>query len=456
MMTRSFATVVVLASLASVCVGAEWHVTPNGKPDNSGAADSPWSLAFALSAKGPTKPGDTIWVHAGKYPGRTSCFLHGAEGNPIRVRCWKRDRVTLGQLDTNYYEISDTSYVWFEGMEVTSRGQGQDFMDVTMSNSGDKSPFNTGIKVINMILHDGQMGVQTEGHGVGDEINGCIIYYNGYDAPDRGHGHGLYVQSIKGPRLIKDNIVFRNFCNGTQLYGSGACGGLNNVSYVGNTWFNNGEISYHGMDWNLSIGSFAGVRPQNAQLIENYSYAPSFARVEYNALDNCDNPIIKDNYIMAPSPEKNCAMKLSKSKDVTMTGNTLCGPLLDFKATDYPDNHYLTARPTEGKKVFVRKNDYEEGRANITIFNWDKSEKVEVDISKVRLKNGDKYEVRDVQDWYGKPVVLGTYDGKPISVPMTGLTVAAPIGLDATKYKTPPHTAPEFGVFVVMKALSDE
>ncbi len=49
-----------------------------------------------------------------------------------------------------------------------------------------------------------------------------------------------------------------------------------------------------------------------------------------------------------------------------------------------------------------------------------------------------------------KPVVTGRYDGKPVVIPMTGLTVAAPIGLPA-KYKTPPHTAPEFGAFVLMK-----
>jgi hypothetical protein len=25
-----------------------------------------------------------------------------------------------------------------------------------------------------------------------NEVYGCLIYYNGYDATDRGHGHGIY------------------------------------------------------------------------------------------------------------------------------------------------------------------------------------------------------------------------------------------------------------------------
>ena len=85
-----------------------------------------------------------------------------------------------------------------------------------------------------------------------------------------------------------------------------------------------------------------------------------------------------------------------------------------------------------------------------TFFNWQKSDKVEVDVKDIGMKQGDAFEIRDVENYFGKPVVTGKYDGKPVTIPMTGLTVAAPIGR-SDEYKTPPHTAPEFGAFVILK-----
>src|SRR5262249_42318934 len=50
------------------------------------------------------------------------------------------------------------------------------------------------------------------------------------------------------------------------------------------------------------------------------------------------------------------------------------------------------------------------------------------------LRNGDRFEIRDVRNFYGQPVLSGVYDGKPLSLPMAGS-----------------QPAPEFGAFVVMK-----
>jgi hypothetical protein len=145
---------------------------------------------------------------------------------------------------------------------------------------------------------------------------------------------------------------------------------------------------------------------------------------------------------------------LGPNKNMVMNNNTFIGLIVGFTPDQFgKGNVHLPDRPTTGKKIVVRANKYEEGRANIAIFNWDKSDKVAVDVKNIGLKKGDAYEIRDAQDFYGKPVVTGTYDAKPISIPMTGLTVAAPIGRSAD-YKTPPHTAPEFGVFVIMKTAA--
>jgi len=57
-----------------------------------------------------------------------------------------------------------------------------------------------------------------------------------------------------------------------------------------------------------------------------------------------------------------------------------------------------------------------------------------------------RYEVRNMQDWYGSPVTTGTYSGGSISIPMGGVTPAAVVG---GAPHTPPRTGPDFDVFIV-------
>jgi len=105
-----------------------------------------------------------------------------------------------------------------------------------------------------------------------------------------------------------------------------------------------------------------------------------------------------------------------------------------------------------GVWTFVRPNAYERGRANIVIYNWDLKKNVQVDLSSV-LKLSDEFEIRDAQNFFGPPVATGSFDGKPVSVPMTGLTRVAPVGDVAHQ---PKHTAPKFGSFVVLPRRTHE
>ena len=129
-------------------------------------------------------------------------------------------------------------------------------------------------------------------------------------------------------------------------------------------------------------------------------------------------------------------------------GNTAQGVNRDFDgwkhATGFDANSSFSASSPAGKWIFVRKNDYESKRANIVIYNWDLSDSVSVDLSGV-LGSGDSFVIQDAQNFYGAPVVSGTYSGGPVAIPMKNLAKAAPVGFNA-----PAHTAPLFGTFVVM------
>jgi hypothetical protein len=140
-------------------------------------------------------------------------------------------------------------------------------------------------------------------------------------------------------------------------------------------------------------------------------------------------------------------MRIVNATSLSMTGNTFVGPIIGFTQSQYSNNTYYSSRPT-GVRVFLQPNTCETGRANIAIYNWDLAPTVGVDLSDI-LSVGSTYEIHNAQDFFAAPVLSGTYDGIPIEIPMTGLTVAKPIGWNA-----PPATGPEFNSFVVIKTGS--
>ena len=106
----------------------------------------------------------------------------------------------------------------------------------------------------------------------------------------------------------------------------------------------------------------------------------------------------------------------------------------------------LTSTAPTGTWTYVRPNKYEAKRANITIYNWDLMNTVDVDLSGV-LAVGDQYIIQDAQNVYGPAVASGTYSGSTVKIPMSGLSKAAAVGFSA-----PAHTAPLLGTFIVMPA----
>ena len=99
----------------------------------------------------------------------------------------------------------------------------------------------------------------------------------------------------------------------------------------------------------------------------------------------------------------------------------------------------------KGAKVFVRANQYDPTRAHVVVFNWDLLDTVEADLSTV-LPVGASFEIRNVQDYFGAPVLSGTYSGGLVVIPMEHLTVSAPVG-----WAAPAPTGPEFAAFIVLR-----
>ena len=385
----------------------------------------------------------------------------GINGNNIKVvRGWNgscksgtcpshstNSPVTLAS-GSDYLTVTG-AYTWFWGLEVMySQGShvlganNPPFPDTT----GGVTDQCKGCKYINMIIHDsGANGLFSNASAQSTEVYGTLIYYNGIDnTANRAHGHGIYSQNAQmgPPKRFLDNIIFRSFGYGVQIYGTSEAY-LDNFQLEGNTFFNAGEQTAQGLTRNLLIGG-SNVA-QNLVLKDNYAYFPPVAakgehNVGYDAGTN--SAAINANYLVSGQ----WALGLVKCTNGSLTGNTFAGPVGGFSSTQYPSNVYYSSRPT-GMKVFVRPNAYEPGRANITVFNLDRLDTVSVDISGAGLKVGDAFEIRDVQDFFGSAAVTGNYGGGNVSIPMTGTTVTSPQGYVLVQ---PVHTDLEFGAFVLL------
>jgi hypothetical protein len=484
-------TLTVAAKTPTSSAAGEFYVSPSGSPSGNGSISNPWDLKTALAHPAAVKPGSTIWLRGGHYVGTFVSKLVGTRDKPIIVRQYPDERATI---DTSTYTsdagiLANGSDTWFWGFEIMSSNP---VRTTGVSGSWSAPGRVDGIdtygprnKYINLVVHDTAQGFGYWTPAVDNEIYGCLIYYNGWSGPDRGHGHGVYSQNLDGTKTIADNIQFLGFGMGLRAYGSENAY-AKNIHFLGNISFNSGYLAggpgSHWSNYLVTVGSGA----EGIIFNDNHSYhntnEDGYTQLGWSFSGIEKDLVAKNNYFIGGEAatevwnwnkltftgntmysKSDFMLKLSHRSDQSLSNytfdrNTYWGSgLLRSQSTNSnwtnwakvagvdANSTFHAGRPT-GVWTTVRPNKYEEGRANIVIYNWDLKPSVTVDVSGV-LTVGQAYEVRDVLNFYGTPVASGVYGGSAISIPMTGLTIAPPVG--NVPY-TPKHTAPEFGTFVLL------
>ena len=453
MFRRAILGALSVLAIAGVVSGTDFYVSPTGQSDNAGTITDPWNLQHALTLGQGVQPGDTIWLRGGTYSGTFVSYLNGTAASPIVIRQYPGERATLdggSSAGTAVLAIRG-SYTWFWGFEIMSsdptRQSSQSGSNPSDIHRGDgvqiwQTGNHAGFKFINLVVHDARQGFSFWKEAIDAEINGCLIYYNGWNGADRGHGHGIYTQNNTGTKHIVDNVIFENFDHGIQGYGSSTAH-LNNYDIHGNTFSTSGEMASPPGGRNLLIGGDSTA--QNLSVANNFLYyqaaeSPDSAfQLGYGS--GCSGTTVSTNYV------SNNTMFAGGCLPTSMTGNTFYGSTSGFSHSSYPNNTYTTTRPS-ALQVFVRPNAYEAGRANITVFNWPNQSSVSVDLTGV-LAPGSGFEVRNAADFLGAPVLTGTYNGGSLVLPMTGLSVATPYGVAA-----PDPSGPQFNAFVLLPAAS--
>lgn len=362
----------------------EYFVSPEGKPNNSGTRDAPWDLTSALAGQQKVFPGDVIWVRSGTYKGKFEVKLAGKEGAPVIVRAYPGERATI--LDTGITVVEPASYVWLWDLEIAgsvpvekreTRQTGSHPEDLP-GTDGLNVYAERGCKFINLIIHDNVKG------GVGwwvgstdSEMHGCLIYNNGWRAPDRGHGHCIYTQNKDGVKTISSCIMSVPYdgCYTMHAYGSSR-------AYVDNYVIEDNVAHEKGP---FLVG---GGRPShNIRVVRNYLYNVGM-RLGYGAEnEDCE---VRDNVIARG------ALSIEKFKTVVREGNT----------EKLPES-----------KAIVIPNKYDPNRAHLVVFNGAKASTVRVHVAQF-LKPGAAFRIKHPRDFFGKPILEGKCEAEAIKLPV--------------------------------------
>ncbi|MFN2570653.1 MAG: hypothetical protein ABR537_03425 [Gemmatimonadales bacterium] len=432
---------------------------PTGSPRGDGSILHPWDLATALAPGSRVPPGDTIWLRGGTYRGAFRSGVAGTAGAPVVVRGYPGERAIVDggtSKSSTLYVTGDNSVFW--GFELTNSSvtrttplASEEVRPNVVVNDASHT------KYINLIVHDGGVAFYNEPATMDVEVAGWIIYNNGWQGPDRGHGHGLYLKSLVGPLVARDNVIFNQFGYGVHAYTNKGTGKLINIRIEGNVAFNSGLLAS---------------KPKSAPNI-------LLGGADYATAD-----VVRDNftYFAADRTTADANMKIgfgtTQNGDVQVTGNYVAGgdPVLEFgswSAARVANNTFLgaaaslirrtsansgaavlqifrdnlEARVPGESKIVVRPNPYERGRAHLIVYNWGRQDTANVDLTDV-LEPGDHYEIHNVQDLFGAAVASGTFDGTAVKVPLQGVTPPVPVGMTTSPA---PRTGPLFDVFLVQR-----
>jgi hypothetical protein len=465
---------------------AAYYVSPSGSPTGDGSSGNPWDLQTALNK--PIPPGSTIWLAGGTYRGQYTASLAGTGGARISVKPYAGARVTIDSYDpTNWgaglTTLTSCSFVDFWDLEfmasnVTRLNDAQP--SVTLSNpanGGNNATNDLGhdLRYINPVCHDtsGGWGMNQD-VAYNNETYGLISYYNGWFQIDRAHGHNLYMHNETGSKRAINSVLFDSYVEGLHVYT--AEGFASGITVDGITIFDSGMISAaqplsayppstpsalrgtYGTTQNTVAGSgnatgtavFNNVREYfrgTREVGSNYGYANGFSDLT-----------LTNGYFAANGARESCGMgpnQVVAGHTNTVVGNTFVGRSSAYAGPNinpgmFPANYYLDSSvAVPPNQIFVDPNSYVAGRANVTVYNWSNLPSVSVDLSSAGLAIGQTFTVKHVMDFYGAPVLTGTYTGAPITLPMTNLPIAAPINA-----ARPTGPFPTFAVFVLLPGIS--
>jgi hypothetical protein len=421
--------------------GSDVIVAPDGRDDNAGTCASPLSLARALSGKSRVQEGDRLWLRGGTYEGAFTSRIRGTEWAPVEIRGYPGERAVIDNRGTARDAVTVLGgWTRWHDIEITNsdpqrlsqvRGPWPD----DLARGFGMFVVGRNVELSNLVIHDLGNGLGLWEEAVDSSAFSNLIYYNGWQGPDRAHGHGIYSQNRRGKRIIQGNIIFGQFSHGIHAYGSARVA-LNHMHLRENVLFNNGALGADGFARDILVGGGQPVR--DLQVTDNNTYGGAQTALGYGL--GCIDARLTGNYLVGAPPLvlHRCAPEMYE--------NTLVGDVSALDDRDAGSNRFLPNRP-DGVQVRVVPDRKRRGGAHVVVYNWDRRRSVSVDLSATSLEPGDTFEIRDAQNYFGPHRRTMTYAGTPITLSLQSRPPGRPVG---TVPGRAIGTGPDFSVFVIV------
>ena len=348
-----------------------------------------------------------------------------------------------------------------------------------------------GNKFVNLIVHDTMNGVFTSNLSQNTEIYGVLSYNNGQFIGTEGKGHGLYLENSAGFSRVYETISLNNFNLGAQYFGVTASyvGGDTRGSVFANNGSPLGRYNAEQRNFNLLVGTdsqrIPTVSVQNNYFFHPYTSNGSNLAWGYGA--GIADGTVANNYFVGGG---GALIGVGNTTNSTINNNQFFSTRAGvYYAQIYPGSSYAwnnnTYHKAQGRNVYalsgvgvfgfsswktqtgfdlssvetnanlpdtvvVRPNAYTPGRAHVIVYSPSRAASVSVNLSTAGLANGQSYTIRNAFNYGGEIVASGTYNASSpvINLPLSGnaALVAPPVGFGYT----PPTTAPDFALFVVV------
>ncbi len=404
--------------------GAGQHfVAPDGKPTAVGTKESPWDMASALEGRHPIPPGDILWIRGGTYrnPDRKhgsqgwNVNLCGTEKAPVYVRAYPGERVTIdGGLQLGFQGKAEHVWLWdlellTSDLQRETRTAGSAPMDLSGPLGGLHVATSTGCKFINLVIHDTYEAIGCWVGARDSEIHGCLIYQNGWKGPDRCHGHCIYTQNRDGTKTISGCIFSTPFGHGQQLvqaYGSKAAwvNGFRIEDNIAYAMTPQGD--------RLLVGGMADGN-RNNRVLRNYFFNAAL-QLGYSGKNHTGGHV-RENVLLDGS------IVVCNYLDVEVRDNLVVGGGIKTdncgQATNQGNQTFAKGKRADAASAFLIPNKYDPTRAHLAVFNWAGAPTAQVKVAPV-LKAGDRYQLLDPHNFFGKPLFAGKCQGEMMSVPI--------------------------------------
>jgi parallel beta-helix repeat protein len=312
----------LLTIFASGSFSAEYYLRADGNDANSGKENTKaaaWqSFRFALSR---LQPGDTLTVNDGNYISEGFYIenLHGIENSPIVIRSLNPLKSVLNRTksanpDRSVVEFSKSSYIVFDGFEVTDNLMGfesgidvrnsshhitvkncyihdcacggivsrlSDYLvfdsNIVRSNSKRNKWNCSGLSIWHPVELDQQPGFHIIVKNNVAFENECDIAFSPHGHKNPTDGNGIIIDDFRNTQgggqeggykaavLVENNLSFNNGGRGIAVYQS------DNVTVRNNTTYHNLRILTKYFDWagEISVDNSKGSRVENNIMVKN-------------------------------------------------------------------------------------------------------------------------------------------------------------------------------------------